>query len=106
MKFKSKIYIEPFFTKRRPSLLASLLEVHTRYQTTTERLSKHLFFPSPPTESEMRTESEARPEDTESISSSAVSDTSSKNPRSDTFPSKAKSKAVKNPASLDQTRSV
>ena len=54
----------------------------------------------------MSTTSEAKAEDTESLSSTATSDTSSKNPRSDTFQSKAKSRAVKNPASLHQARSV
>ena len=50
--------------------------------------------------------SEARPEDTGSLSSTATSDTSNKNARSDTFQNKAKSRAVKNPASLEQARSV
>lgn len=69
-------------------------------------LSKLLLFHSSLSESEMRSVNEARLEDTESLSSTATSDTSSKNARSDTLQSKAKSKAVKNFASLPQTRSV
>jgi len=84
----------------------SLREVRTSFQITGESKPFQNSFPSPSSESEIRTETEARPEDTESLASTAASDTSSKNPRSDTFQSKVKNKAVKNPASLDQTRSV
>ncbi|KAJ7383028.1 Cysteine-rich protein 2-binding protein [Desmophyllum pertusum] len=54
-------------------------------------------------ESDLREETEARPDDTESLSSTVTSDTSSRNPRSDSLQNKAKSKAVKNPTSLAQT---
>ncbi|XP_078354545.1 cysteine-rich protein 2-binding protein-like isoform X2 [Oculina patagonica] len=62
-----------------------------------------LFAGEEKLESELPMETEARPEDTESLSSTATSDTSNRNPRSDSLQSKAKSKPIKNPASIAET---
>ena len=70
------------------------------------KFTNYIVFPFPHLESELRGETEAKPEDTESLSSTATSDTSSRNLRSDSLQSKAKNKPIKNPASLAQTRLV
>ena len=62
------------------------------------------FFPF--SESELLTETEVRPDDSESLSSTATSDTSSRNLQPDSLQSKVKSKPIKNTASTAQTRLV
>jgi len=55
------------------------------------------------TEPELRSETETRPEDTESLASSVASDTSSKNQRTNSLQSKLKNKPLKTASSLVQT---
>ena len=62
------------------------------------------FFPF--SESDLHMETEVRPDDAESLSSTATSDTSSRNLQSDPLQSKAKSKPIKSTASTAQTRLV